>query len=202
MSTHSLRHRVTHALHRGEEWLFANPKIVLGLIFAATLLFSLALPKLRVYSDFADLLPQNHRYIQVYNRIKESFGGANMIIMAVEVEKGSHLQRRHPQAHPRSHPGRGQPAGRQSQPRGQPHPPHRPQGLSQSRRRLHVRVLLRPPEGPPRASPSSNSSRRTSSATRPSTVCWSPPTSRPPSSRPSSTKPISTTPRPSPNCRR
>jgi uncharacterized protein len=88
MSSHSLRHRVTHALHRGEEWLFANPKIVLGLIFAATLLFSLALPKLRVYSDFADLLPQNHRYIQVYNRIKESFGGANMIIMAVEVEKG------------------------------------------------------------------------------------------------------------------
>ncbi|QDX82841.1 transporter [Denitratisoma sp. DHT3] len=86
---HAIRHQVTHALHRGEEWLFANPKIVLGCIFAVTLLFALCLPKLRVYSDFADLLPQNHRYIQTYNRIKENFGGANMIIVAVEVEQGT-----------------------------------------------------------------------------------------------------------------
>ncbi|MEY2633671.1 MAG: hypothetical protein RIR00_2325, partial [Pseudomonadota bacterium] len=85
----SLRHRITHSLHQGEEWIFANPRIVLSLVFAITLLFSLALPKLRVYSDFSDLLPQNHGYIKVYNRLKENFGGANMIVMAVEVEKGS-----------------------------------------------------------------------------------------------------------------
>lgn len=84
-----LRKKVTHTLHTGEEWLFANPKIVLGLIFFVTVLFSLALPKLRVFSDFSDLLPQNHRYIQTYNRIKENFGGANMIIMAIEVDKGT-----------------------------------------------------------------------------------------------------------------
>jgi predicted RND superfamily exporter protein len=84
-----LRHSITHRLHAAEEWLFANPKIVLGLIFGITFLFALALPKLRVYSDFADLLPQNHEYIKVYNRLKENFGGANMIIMAVEVDKGS-----------------------------------------------------------------------------------------------------------------
>ena len=89
MSRHMLRQRITHALHRAEEWLFANPKIVLSLILFVTLIFAAALPKLRVYSDFADLLPQNHRYIQVYNRIKESFGGANMIVMAIEVDKGS-----------------------------------------------------------------------------------------------------------------
>jgi predicted RND superfamily exporter protein len=85
----TLRHKITHTLHRGEEWLFANPKIVLSLILAVTVLFSLALPKLRVYSDFSDLLPQNHPYIKVYNRIKESFGGANMIVMAIEVDKGT-----------------------------------------------------------------------------------------------------------------
>ncbi|GAB2182437.1 MMPL family transporter [Denitratisoma sp. agr-D3] len=84
-----LRNKITHRLHIGEEWLFANPKIVLGLILAVTFLFSLALPKLRVFSDFSDLLPQNHPYIKVYNRIKENFGGANMIIMAIEVEKGT-----------------------------------------------------------------------------------------------------------------
>ncbi|MCB1889194.1 MAG: MMPL family transporter [Rhodocyclaceae bacterium] len=85
----TLKHSITHRLHMAEEWIFANPKIVLALIFACTLLFGAALPKLRVYSDFADLLPQNHPYIQVYNRLKENFGGANMIIMSVEVEQGT-----------------------------------------------------------------------------------------------------------------
>jgi predicted RND superfamily exporter protein len=89
MNQSGLRHRITHALHVGEEWLFTNPKIVLGLIFAVTIFWSLFLPKLRVYSDFADLLPQNHSYIKVYNRIKESFGGANQIILAIEVDKGT-----------------------------------------------------------------------------------------------------------------
>jgi predicted RND superfamily exporter protein len=32
---------------------------------------------------------RNHEYIKVYNRLKENFGGANMIVMAVEVEKGT-----------------------------------------------------------------------------------------------------------------
>ncbi|CAG4882141.1 conserved membrane protein of unknown function [Georgfuchsia toluolica] len=86
---HALRQKITRVLHVGEEWLFANPKIVLGIIFSVTILFALCLPKLRVYSDFADLLPQNHRYIKVYNRIKESFGGANMIVIAVEVDRGT-----------------------------------------------------------------------------------------------------------------
>jgi predicted RND superfamily exporter protein len=85
----TIRKHITHGLHRAEEWIFANPKIVLGLILTATLLFATQLPKLRIYSDFADLLPQNHSYIQVYNRIKENFGGANMIVMAVEVEDGT-----------------------------------------------------------------------------------------------------------------
>ena len=83
------RHSVTHSLHRAEEWIFANPKIILSMILAVTMLFAMALPKLRVYSDFSDLLPQNHPYIKVYNRLKENFGGANMIIMAVEVEQGT-----------------------------------------------------------------------------------------------------------------
>lgn len=84
-----LRKRITQVLQRGESWIFANPKIVLGLILAATLMFATQLPRLRVYTDFADLLPQNHPYIQTYNRIKETFGGANAIIMAIEVEQGT-----------------------------------------------------------------------------------------------------------------
>ncbi|PZU51706.1 MAG: transporter [Thauera sp.] len=84
-----IRKSITHSLHKAEEWIFANPKIVLSLIFLATLAFAAALPKLRIYSDFSDLLPQEHSYIQTYNRIKENFGGANMIVMAIEVEQGT-----------------------------------------------------------------------------------------------------------------
>ncbi|HEY9829800.1 MAG TPA: MMPL family transporter [Stenomitos sp.] len=85
----SFKHRLVSKLHKYEEWIFTNPKFVLLLILLTTLGFAAALPNLRVYSDFADLLPQNHPYIQVYNRLKENFGGANMIVMSVEVEKGT-----------------------------------------------------------------------------------------------------------------
>lgn len=83
------RRDLTHRLHLAEEVLFANPKIVLGLIFLATLFFASAVPRLRIYSDFADLLPQSHPYIQAYNSTKENFGGANNIILAIEVENGT-----------------------------------------------------------------------------------------------------------------
>lgn len=83
------RHKITHALHQAEEWIFANPKIVLSMIMGVTFLFALALPNLRFYSDFSDLLPQNHPYIKVYNKLKENFGGANMIVVSVEVEQGT-----------------------------------------------------------------------------------------------------------------
>jgi uncharacterized protein len=84
-----LRHSITHRLHQGEEWIFRNPKIVLAVVLAITLMFGMALPKLRIFTDFSDLLPQNHEYIKVYNRLKENFGGANMIVMSVEVERGT-----------------------------------------------------------------------------------------------------------------
>uniref|UniRef100_Q479H4 Membrane transport protein MMPL domain-containing protein n=1 Tax=Dechloromonas aromatica (strain RCB) TaxID=159087 RepID=Q479H4_DECAR len=84
-----IRHSITHRLHQGEEWIFRNPKIVLALVLAVTIMFGIALPKLRIFTDFSDLLPQNHGYIKVYNRLKENFGGANMIVMSVEVEQGT-----------------------------------------------------------------------------------------------------------------
>ena len=87
----SLRNKITHALIRAEEWIFANPKIVLGMICTVTLLFATQLPNLRIYTDFADLLPQKHPYIRTYNQIKENFGGANMIVMAIEVDDGTVL---------------------------------------------------------------------------------------------------------------
>ncbi|MBI1733055.1 MAG: MMPL family transporter [Gammaproteobacteria bacterium] len=40
-------------------------------------------------SDFADLLPQEHPYIQLHNSIRDTFGGANIIVMAVVVDQGT-----------------------------------------------------------------------------------------------------------------
>lgn len=84
-----LSKRLLAGLIRAEEWIFANPKIVLGLILAMTLVFATRLPGLRIYTDFSDLLPQNHPYIQTYNRIKQNFGGANLVVMAIEVKEGT-----------------------------------------------------------------------------------------------------------------
>lgn len=74
---------------KGESWIFANPEKVLLGILIVTLFFATQLPKLKTFTDFDDLLPQNHPYIQTYNRIKQEFGGANQIVMVVEVEKGT-----------------------------------------------------------------------------------------------------------------
>ncbi len=84
-----LRKGITQTLRQTESWIFSNPGIVLGLILLVTGLFATQVPGLQIYTDFSDLLPQKHPYIQTYNRIKENFGGANMIIMAIEVEKGT-----------------------------------------------------------------------------------------------------------------
>ncbi|MES9926464.1 MAG: MMPL family transporter, partial [Candidatus Thiodiazotropha endolucinida] len=43
----------------------------------------------RMASDFADLLPQQHPYIQLHNEIRDTFGGANNVIVAVEVTEGT-----------------------------------------------------------------------------------------------------------------
>jgi predicted RND superfamily exporter protein len=40
-------------------------------------------------SDFASLLPQEHPYIQLHNSIRDTFGGANIINLSVEVKHGT-----------------------------------------------------------------------------------------------------------------
>lgn len=77
-------HRFTHFFYLAKLWLFRNPRRVLALIGALTLFFALQIPALKVYTDFADLLPQQHPYIQLHNSIKDTFGGANVLVIGVE----------------------------------------------------------------------------------------------------------------------
>lgn len=44
--------------------------------------------KLRVDTNFADLMPQRHPYIKIHNKIKNTFGGANQVTIMVQVRKG------------------------------------------------------------------------------------------------------------------
>jgi len=81
-------HTATHFLHNIDKAAFNHPRLILGFIFLVTLFFLMQIPSVKMYSDFSDLLPQKHSYIELHNEIKESFGGANVIIVGVEVEDG------------------------------------------------------------------------------------------------------------------
>ena len=71
-----------------DDYVFKRPKTWLSLIALLTFYFALQIPMLKMYSDFADMLPQSHPYIQLHNEIKDNFGGANVIIVGVEIENG------------------------------------------------------------------------------------------------------------------
>lgn len=88
-----MRKRVATVFMRGETWIFANPATVLILILGFTALFAIHVPKLAIHTNFDDLLPQKHPYIETYNRVKETFGGVNQIVVAIEVERGDIFNR-------------------------------------------------------------------------------------------------------------
>ena len=69
--------------------LFENRVKVLAAIFLITCWFALQIPAVKMMSEFADLLPQRHPYIQLHNRIRDTFGGANIIDLMVQVDQGT-----------------------------------------------------------------------------------------------------------------
>ncbi|HEY5719332.1 MAG TPA: MMPL family transporter, partial [Gammaproteobacteria bacterium] len=77
-----------HLLHRFDDLIFDAPRRTLALIALVTAFFAAQIPGVQMYSDFADLLPQEHPYIQLHNEIRNTFGGANNIIVGIEVEQG------------------------------------------------------------------------------------------------------------------
>ena len=71
-----------------ERTVFTWPKTYLSLVGVVTLFCLVQVSGVKMYSDFADLLPQSHPYIQLHNEIKDGFGGANVIIVGVSVDSG------------------------------------------------------------------------------------------------------------------
>ena len=79
----------SNALNRFVEIIWKYPRTTLLIISAITLVFLIRVPTVRIVSDFADLLPQDHPYIQLHNEIRDTFGGANNIIISVTVDDES-----------------------------------------------------------------------------------------------------------------
>ncbi|MCC6706340.1 MAG: MMPL family transporter [Gammaproteobacteria bacterium] len=66
-------------------WCLDHRTLTLVFIILPSLLLAAALPRIEVYSRFADLLPARHPYIETYNRMKQTFGGANVVAMSLKV---------------------------------------------------------------------------------------------------------------------
>jgi len=61
---------------------------VLAGIALVTFFFLSQALKISVKTDFDDLLPQKHPFIKVHNKIRHIFGGANQVLIMVQVRKG------------------------------------------------------------------------------------------------------------------
>lgn len=61
---------------------------ILLLICFVTLFFGYFSLKLEMYTAFSDLLPQNHSYVKLHNEFWRIFGGANVVLLSVEVKEG------------------------------------------------------------------------------------------------------------------
>jgi predicted RND superfamily exporter protein len=69
-------------------WVLRHWWISLGAILLVTSFFGFQARKVEMYSSFADLLPQGHPYIETYNEFRKTFGGANVVVLAVAVKNG------------------------------------------------------------------------------------------------------------------
>lgn len=69
-------------------WMLDNRMITVLFILLPSLILAAAIPKIEVYSQFSDLLPQRHEFIKNYNKMKGTFGGANVVTMSLEVVDG------------------------------------------------------------------------------------------------------------------
>ncbi len=61
---------------------------VLIFVTAVSLFLGYNLKYMRVYTNFFDLYPPNHPYIQLYQKYRRMFGTANVLLMAIECKEG------------------------------------------------------------------------------------------------------------------
>ena len=80
---------ITNQLKKFDRLVFAFPKVTATVILLISAFFAMQIPAVKMVSNFADLLPQEHPYIQTHNTLTETFGGANTVIVSIKVDEGT-----------------------------------------------------------------------------------------------------------------
>ncbi len=75
-------------MKRFAELVIKGRLLVLAITFMMTLFFAYQLLHLKIYTSFEDLLPQNHPYVKLHNKFKKLFGGANQVLIVLQVREG------------------------------------------------------------------------------------------------------------------
>src|SRR5919108_238954 len=70
------------------EGIVKNRLPVLLAIIVLTIFFGYHARKIEMYTAFSDLLPRDHPFIRVHNKFHKVFGGANLVLLSVEVTEG------------------------------------------------------------------------------------------------------------------
>ncbi len=78
-------------MERFSHYIIEKRTPLLGIILLITLFFAYqAVTRLEVKTVFSDLLPQGHEYIDVHNEVRNVFGGANQVLVMVQVKDADH----------------------------------------------------------------------------------------------------------------
>ncbi|KAA8978338.1 MMPL family transporter [Halospina sp. K52047b] len=75
------------------EFCIRHRKPVTALIVVSTIAMAALLTRLEVYTEFSDMVPQGHPYVDVHQEYKETFGGSNKVSIMVAAEEGTIFQR-------------------------------------------------------------------------------------------------------------
>lgn len=66
----------------------AHPYLTMVAVFLATLFFISQIFRIEMRFDPKDILPQNHPYVQLNNKIEEKFGGSRVVVMGIVRKDG------------------------------------------------------------------------------------------------------------------
>ncbi len=70
------------------EYHVGHPILMLALIGLGTAFFGYKCSSLRIHTDFFDLYPPKHEYIQLYKQYRSMFGTANVMTLVLETRNG------------------------------------------------------------------------------------------------------------------
>ncbi len=73
------------------DWCCSNRKVVLIALIFITMVMGFFATQVKIKTVFGDLLPQDHAFVKVNDKFKQSYGGSNIVSIMVEVKKGTIL---------------------------------------------------------------------------------------------------------------